>query len=78
MIDGEVAEVGAANYDMRSFRLNYEVSEFFYSKDVALDLTEQFEQDLCDSAPLRMDDLLQRPPSQRIIQQVARLLFPLL
>nr|WP_269758455.1 phospholipase D-like domain-containing protein [Thalassobacillus sp. C254] len=78
VIDEEVTEIGAANYDMRSFRLNYEVCEFIYSKDVARDLTEQFEQDLCDSVPLRMDDLLQRSPSQRLIQQGARLLFPLL
>jgi phosphatidylserine/phosphatidylglycerophosphate/cardiolipin synthase-like enzyme len=78
VIDEEVAEVGAANYDMRSFRLNYEVCEFFYSKDVARDLTVQFEQDLNDSVPLRMEDLLQRSPSQRLIEQGARLLFPLL
>lgn len=78
IIDEEVAEVGAANYDMRSFRLNYEVCEFFYSKDVASDLTEQFEQDLNDSVPLRMEDLLQRSPSQRLMEQGARLLFPLL
>ncbi|XJZ28990.1 phospholipase D-like domain-containing protein [Bacillota bacterium Lsc_1132] len=78
IIDEEVAEVGAANYDMRSFRLNYEVCEFFYSKDVARDLTEQFERDLNDSVSLRMEDLLQRSPSQRFMQQGARLLFPLL
>jgi phosphatidylserine/phosphatidylglycerophosphate/cardiolipin synthase-like enzyme len=78
VIDGEVAEVGAANYDMRSFRLNYEVCEFFYSKDVARDLTEQFERDLNDSVSLRMEDFLQRSPSQRLMQQGARLLFPLL
>jgi phosphatidylserine/phosphatidylglycerophosphate/cardiolipin synthase-like enzyme len=78
VIDGEVAEVGAANYDMRSFRLNYEVCEFIYSKDVAKDLTEQFERDLNDSVSLRMEDLLQRSPSQRLMQQGARLLFPLL
>ncbi len=78
IIDEEVAEVGAANYDMRSFRLNYEVCEFFYSKDVARDLTEQFERDLNNSVTLRMEDLLQRSPSQRLMQQGARLLFPLL
>jgi phosphatidylserine/phosphatidylglycerophosphate/cardiolipin synthase-like enzyme len=78
VIDEEVAEVGAANYDMRSFRLNYEVCEFMYSKDVARDLTEQFERDLNDSVPLQMEDLLQRSPSQRLMQQGARLLFPLL
>ncbi|MDF1509239.1 phospholipase D-like domain-containing protein [Robertmurraya sp. DFI.2.37] len=78
VIDGEIAEVGAANYDMRSFRLNYEVSEFFYSKDVAKELTQQFEQDLNDSVPLKMEDLKQRYPSQRLMQRGARLLFPLL
>ncbi|SMQ86593.1 Phosphatidylserine/phosphatidylglycerophosphate/cardiolipin synthase [Bacillus sp. OV166] len=78
VVDEEVAEVGAANYDMRSFRLNYEVCEFMYSKDVARDLTEQFERDLNDSVPLQMEDLLQRSPSQRLMQQGARLLFPLL
>ncbi len=78
VIDEEIAEVGAANYDMRSFRLNYEVCEFFYSKDVARDLTEQFERDLKDSVPLRTEDLIQRSFSERLIQQGARLLFPLL
>ena len=78
VIDEEVAEVGAANYDMRSFRLNYEVCEFFYSKDVARDLTEQFERDLNDSVSLRMEDLSKRSPSERLMQQGARLLFPLL
>lgn len=78
VIDEEVAEVGAANYDMRSFRLNYEVFEFLYSKDVARVLTEQFEQDLNDSVPLQMEDITQRSPSQRLIEQGARLLFPLL
>jgi phosphatidylserine/phosphatidylglycerophosphate/cardiolipin synthase-like enzyme len=78
IIDEEVAEVGAANYDMRSFRLNYEVCEYYYSKEVARDLTEQFERDLNDSDLLQMEDLLQRSPSQRLMQQGARLLFPLL
>jgi phosphatidylserine/phosphatidylglycerophosphate/cardiolipin synthase-like enzyme len=78
VIDEEVAEVGAANYDIRSFRLNYEVCEFFYSTEVARDLTEQFERDLNDSVPLRMEDLLHRSPSQRLMEQGARLFFPLL
>ncbi|GEN33503.1 phospholipase D-like domain-containing protein [Aneurinibacillus danicus] len=78
IIDGEIAEVGAANYDMRSFRLDYEVCEVLYSADVARELTEQFERDLTDSVPLRMEDLLRRSRSQRILDQGARLLSPLL
>jgi phosphatidylserine/phosphatidylglycerophosphate/cardiolipin synthase-like enzyme len=78
IIDGEIAEVGAANYDMRSFRLDYEVCEVLYSADVARQLTEQFERDLTDSVPLRIEDLRQRSRSQRILEQGARLLSPLL
>nr|WP_236692866.1 phospholipase D-like domain-containing protein [Aneurinibacillus tyrosinisolvens] len=78
IIDEEIAEIGAANYDLRSFRLNYEVCEVLYSIDVARELTEQFERDLTDSVPLRIEDLLQRSLSQRILEQGARLLSPLL
>jgi cardiolipin synthase A/B len=78
IIDNEIAEVGAANYDMRSFRLDYEVCEVFYSTDVAQELTEQFERDLTDSVPLRIEDLRQLPLSQRILDQGARLFSPLL
>lgn len=78
IIDEEIAEVGAANYDMRSFRLNYEVCQVVYSADVARELTEQFERDLTDSVPLRIEDFLQRSLTERIVEQSARLLSPLL
>ncbi|KAF0818494.1 Cardiolipin synthase, bacterial type ClsA [Bacillus sp. ZZV12-4809] len=78
IIDGEIAEIGAANYDMRSFRLNYEVCQVVYSADVARELTEQFENDLTDSIPLRIEDLMQRSLTKRFVEQGARLLSPLL
>lgn len=78
IIDEEMAGVGSANYDMRSFRLNYEVIELLYSADVGRELTEQFERDLLDSLPLQMEELIQRSYPQRIIEQTARLFSPLL
>ena len=78
IIDEEIAEVGSANYDMRSFRLNYEVCQVVYSADVARELTEQFERDLTDSVPVRIEDLLQRSLTERIVEQGSRLLSPLL
>ncbi|MGN8845806.1 phospholipase D-like domain-containing protein [Niallia sp. HCP3S3_B10] len=77
-IDEEIAAVGSANYDMRSFRLNYEVCQVLYSTDVAMELTHQFERDLADSVPLRIEDLLQRSLTERIVEQGSRLLSPLL
>lgn len=57
---------------------HYEVCEVVYSNDVARELTEQFDRDLADSVQLTMEDLQKRSLSQRIIQQGARLLSPLL
>jgi len=78
IIDGEIAAVGAANYDIRSFRLDYEVCEMIYSVDVAKELTEQFEYDLTHSIALRVENLSQRSPAQRVLEQGARLLSPFL
>jgi cardiolipin synthase A/B len=78
IIDGSVSVIGAANYDMRSFRYEYNVCEMLYSEDVARELTEQFERDLTDSVPLRIEDLRQRSLPQRILEQGARLLSPML
>lgn len=78
IIDGEIAEVGAANYDIRSFRLDYEVCEVIYSKDVAQELIEQYELDLTDSVALSTEDLQKRSRTQRVLDQAARLLSPLL
>lgn len=77
-IDGELSIVGAANYDMRSFRLDYEVCEVIYNIEVARGLIEQFNRDVSDSIPLRVEDVQRRSASQRIREQAARLLSPLL
>ncbi|KLE15481.1 cardiolipin synthase [Clostridium sp. C8] len=78
VIDDEIAVVGAANWDMRSFRLNYETCEVIYSDDVVKELTRQFEYDLSDSLQVKVDDLVQRSIPQRIIEQGARVFSPLL
>ncbi|WP_275949837.1 hypothetical protein [Oceanobacillus jordanicus] len=63
---------------MRSFRLNYETCEVIYSDDVVKELTSQFERDLSDSLPVKVDDLVQRSITQRMIEQSARVFSPLL
>ncbi|MEH7321501.1 cardiolipin synthase, partial [Cytobacillus firmus] len=63
---------------MRSFRLHYEVCQVLYSADVARELTDQFERDLTDSIPLKIEDSLERPLTERIVEQSARLFSPLL
>lgn len=78
VIDGTISDVGAANIDRRSFRLNYEVNSVFFSEEVAGRLMAQFEQDVLDAIPLQMSELLQRSLPQRLMEQTARILAPLL
>jgi len=44
--DGTVASVGSANWDVRSFRLNFETNAVIYDPFIAGELKEAFEQDL--------------------------------
>ncbi|EST52207.1 hypothetical protein T458_26620 [Brevibacillus panacihumi W25] len=75
---GEIAEIGSSNFDLRSYRLNYEVCEVVYRSEVARKLAEQFEHDLADSIPLRMEVPPQRTHLQRILDQTACLLSPII
>jgi cardiolipin synthase len=77
-VDGEISIIGAANYDIRSFRLNYEVGVVMYSKEVAQKLQTQFEEDLLQSTLLTLKELSQQSTWNRTVQRGARLLAPLL
>lgn len=76
-VDDEIAVVGAANYDIRSFRLNYEVVMLQYGASLVTDLRAQFESDLEVSRRLDADGLHTHLLA-RAKHNAARLLSPLL
>src|SRR5690606_21047565 len=49
LVDAECSFVGTANFDNRSFRLNYEVCALVYGPELAERLAEQFKVDLASS-----------------------------
>lgn len=73
-LDEEFAIVGAANFDMRSFRLNYELCEIIYRKDVAIDLIDQFERDLQTSKELTLKEVKDESVLKQIREKAARIL----
>ncbi|MCL6599892.1 MAG: hypothetical protein K6T81_14325 [Alicyclobacillus macrosporangiidus] len=77
-VDEEVSVLGTANFDLRSFLLDYEVCEVVYSREVARQLTDQFERDLSESILLNLEDFRERPRWERVLEQGALLLAPLL
>ncbi len=76
--DSDVAIVGTANLDNRSFRLNFEVSAIVYGEATNAALAAAFIADLRDSRQIQRADFERQPLKQRFGQAMARLLSPLL
>jgi cardiolipin synthase len=49
IVDRQWVSVGSANFDMRSFRLNYEANLNVFSEPLAIQLTDQFAADIAKS-----------------------------
>ena len=78
MIDGEVASVGTANLDARSFDLNFEVNALVYNKTVASDLQRIFYNDLKNARLLQLEQWQKRSEFKQMIERVVRLFSPFL
>ena len=76
--DDDVAIIGTANLDNRSFRLNFEVAAVIYSGKTNFTLAEAFVNDLDGSRELARGDYDKQPLMRRLGQSSARLISPLL
>ena len=78
VIDDDLAIIGSANMDYRSFDLNFEVNAMIYSKKIAKQLTEAFEDDLKEAKLIDKDSWLNRPKYIHLWEKVVRLISPFL
>lgn len=78
VIDDDLAIVGSANMDYRSFDLNFEVNAMLYNKNMAAQLTEAFENDLKVSEQIDATTWLNRPKYIHLWEKIVRLLSPFL
>ncbi len=76
--DDEVASVGTANIDVRSFEHNYEVNALIYDGHVARTLKENFIKDCKESNEVQRDDIADRSVFQKLKEGLARVFAPLL
>ena len=76
VVDDLYAQVGTANYDHRSFRLNFEVGVAVFDGGVNAQLADHFERDLGDSKIVPKRKQLAFPT--RLGHAVARLFSPIL
>jgi cardiolipin synthase len=76
--DSQVALVGSANMDLRSFRLNFEVHALVHDASTASRLRETFEEDLAQCRRVDLGAWNARAWPYRVKEGAARLVSPLL
>ncbi|BBL66971.1 cardiolipin synthase [Methanoculleus chikugoensis] len=77
VVDGKAGSVGSANWDVRSFRLNFEANAFFYDAAVGAELVRAFEEDLAVSTEITPEDYRTRSRGIRVKESISRLFSPL-
>ena len=77
-VDGEVASVGSANFDMRSFYLNFEANAFIYDAAEVYKLESIFQSDMSDCDELTKLKYQNRSFWIRFKESISRLLSDLL
>ncbi|WP_243669908.1 cardiolipin synthase [Methanoculleus chikugoensis] len=78
VVDGKAGSVGSANWDVRSFRLNFEANAFFYDAAVGAELVRAFEEDLAVSTEITPEDYRTRSRGGiRVKESISRLFSPL-
>ncbi|MHA7128116.1 cardiolipin synthase [Algoriphagus namhaensis] len=78
VVDGELAIVGSANMDFRSFDLNFEINALVYDPHIAGQLEAAFINDLKDSTKIDPQDWESRPKRMHLWEKFIRLLSPFL
>jgi len=77
LIDDRAAAVGTANFDNRSFRLNFEISGVVADSAFAAEVTRMFEADFERAAPIPEDELTRRSFWFRLAVRFAALTAPI-
>lgn len=78
VIDGEILSIGTANFDIRSFKLNFEVNAFIYDRYLAKKQVELFNQDITESYILTQQMINNYSTWELFKQQFSRLFSPIL
>lgn len=78
LVDEEAYTVGSANMDERSFSLNFEANAFVYDEEMAKEMLQFFERDLCLTTELDVAFFRNLSVTKRMKQRIAKLVAPIL
>ena len=78
LVDNSVATVGTANFDNRSFRLNFEITAVVVEQEFAAAVQAMFEEDFSKSRRMEAGEFDDKNYFFRVAARVARLASPIL
>ena len=78
LVDDHLATVGTANFDNRSFRLNFEITMVFADENCNSMISRMLEDDFSLSHPVRLEDYEKRSRLFKLAVRVSRLFSPIL
>ncbi|WP_168442464.1 cardiolipin synthase [Pontiella desulfatans] len=78
VVDDGIALVGTANLDVRSLELNYETTVLFEDQNAVNKLKLMVLEDISLSTELNLNEWLQRPSLQKLAENLAALMTPVL
>lgn len=78
VVDGEIASIGTANLDIRSFLLDFEINAFIYDTKFTQKCVDIFEADAEKSEILTMEKYKARGGLTKVEEAISRLFSPLL
>jgi len=78
IVDDQIAAIGTANFDNRSFRLNFEITLLFDDRNFAGDVETMLADDFARSRRVTMADFEQRSFFFKLAARSSRLLSPIL
>ena len=78
VIDDEVAIIGTANMDVRSYEQNFEISAFIYDKRTAIRVKRSFKHDMKSCRLLNLNLWKSRKRMEKFKESLARLFSPML
>ncbi|HRF35252.1 MAG TPA: cardiolipin synthase [Cyclobacteriaceae bacterium] len=76
VVDRRLASVSTANFDVRSFDLNFEVSVIMYDEKMASQLADAFDNDVLDAEELVLERWNRRSRFRKITERIVRLFSP--
>lgn len=78
VVDNMITSVGSANWDIRSFKLNFEANAFMYDPKVAEQIIAAIKNDLKDARELDEEYFKQQSSWKKFRQLASRLISPIL